>query len=76
MSLTIKLVILKELIFVIFFLLSLLDTNQSKAQCCDFTVLMQDTYGDGWNVGNLQVLVNSTSVGVLSAQLYGSSASF
>jgi hypothetical protein len=75
-SLTIKPIILKELIFVMFFLLSLLDNNQSKAQCCDFTVLMQDTYGDGWNGGNLQVLVNSTSMGVFSAQLYGSSATF
>jgi len=28
------------------------------------------------NGGNLQVLVNSTSVGVFSAQLYGSSVSF
>jgi hypothetical protein len=47
-----------------------------KAQCCDYTISMHDSYGDGWNGAHLQVLVNSNSVGVYSAQLYGSFAIF
>jgi hypothetical protein len=66
----------KHGIISLFLFLSLFNAHQSKAQCCDFTIIMHDSYGDGWNGGNLQVFVNSNSVGVFSAQVYGSSATF
>lgn len=46
------------------------------AQCCDFTILMHDTYGDGWNGGNLTVKINGNTVAVFSAQNYGSNGVF
>jgi hypothetical protein len=48
----------------------------SFAQCCDFNLSMNDSYGDGWNGATLEVFVNNNSVGVFSAQNYASSAVF
>lgn len=56
--------------------LLLIATHSVQAQCCDFTVVMHDSYGDGWNGGNLQVKVNGNLVGTFAAQNYGSSSSF
>jgi hypothetical protein len=75
-SIYIKLSSLKHSIFKLVLFFSITQVHQIKAQCCDFTILMHDTYGDGWNGGNLQVFVNNNAVGVFSAQLYGSSATF
>jgi hypothetical protein len=47
-----------------------------SAQCCDHILVMQDSYGDGWNGGTLQVLVNGSPVGTFSATGYGSNATF
>jgi hypothetical protein len=46
------------------------------AQCCDYVLLMHDSYGDGWNGGNLTVKINGATIGVFSATQFGSSASF
>lgn len=37
---------------------------------------MQDTYGDGWNGGNLQVFINNVLVGNYSATNFGSTSTF
>lgn len=49
--------------------------NALSAQCCEYNLLMQDSYGDGWNGGTLEVMVNNVSIGVFSAVDFGSSAS-
>jgi hypothetical protein len=46
------------------------------AQCCDHHLLMQDSYGDGWNGGQLEVRINGTSVGVFAAAGEASTAVF
>ena len=46
------------------------------AQSCNYHLSMFDSYGDGWNGGSLEVLVNDTSIGVYSALNYGNSISF
>ena len=46
------------------------------AQCCNYKLLMHDTYGDGWNGATLQVFVNQLSVGTYSASNSGSAAFF
>ena len=61
--------------FAVIFLLCLQNTN-SNAQCCNYKLLMQDSYGDGWNGATLQVLINNLSVGTYSASNYGNMASF
>jgi hypothetical protein len=38
-----------------------------RAQCCDYKITMQDSYGDGWNGATLEVFVNGISVGAYSA---------
>ena len=48
----------------------------SHAQCCDYTLTMHDSYGDGWNGATLEVKVNAISTGVFSASEYGSAVSF
>ncbi len=48
--------------------------NEANAQCCDYKLIMQDSYGDGWNGGQLQVLVNNLSVGTFAASGYSSIA--
>lgn len=54
---------------------ALLGTD-ALAQCCDHTLAMQDTYGDGWNGGNLQVRINGVLIGTYSASGNGSITSF
>lgn len=54
----------------------LIDGTDVQAQCCTYTLSMHDTYGDGWNGGNLEVFVNSVSIGNFSASQYGSVDTF
>lgn len=61
--------------FWFFFLLSLF-TSSLRAQCCQYQLFMQDSYGDGWNGATLQVVVNDVVVGTYSAVNKGSNASF
>jgi|694.fasta_scaffold05688_22 hypothetical protein len=48
----------------------------ASGQCCDHTLLMQDSYGDGWNGGTLEVTINGTSMGVFAASGAGSDTVF
>lgn len=50
--------------------------NLVYSQCCDFTLIMDDSYGDGWNGGNLDVFVDGEWIGNYAAELEGSNASF
>jgi hypothetical protein len=43
-------------------------------QCCSYTLMMQDSYGDGWNGGYLEIFRNDTSLGFFSGSGYGSAA--
>lgn len=57
-------------------LLVSLSVDKSIAQCCTYTLTMQDSYGDGWNGGKLKVFVNNTLQGEFYAINFGSSVSF
>ena len=61
-------------ILIITFLL-FFQTNYATAQCCNYKLIMHDTYGDGWNGATLQVIINNESVGTYSASNFGSFAS-
>lgn len=50
--------------------------NWSIAQTCSYSLNMQDSYGDGWNGGSVNVYVNSVLVGNFSAVNSGSVAVF
>ena len=45
-------------------------------QCCNYNLVMQDSYGDGWNGATLEVFINSESIGVFSAIEEGSNIDF
>jgi subtilisin-like proprotein convertase family protein len=44
--------------------------------CCSYTLEMFDTFGDGWNGGQLEVFVNGLSVGTFAAAGTGSISTF
>lgn len=48
----------------------------SGAQCCTYTLFLNDSYGDSWNGATLEVLVNKQSIGVFSASNYGTIDTF
>ncbi len=52
-----------------------LQSSLSKAQCCNYTLSMHDSYGDGWNGATLQVLINNILVGTYSASNFGNTVS-
>lgn len=63
--------------FKLLFTLSLILSSLSiKAQCCDYALNMNDSYGDGWNGGTLNVFINNSSVGLFSATGFGSVSHF
>jgi len=45
------------------------------AQCCDHTLVMQDSYGDGWNGGSLEISINGDSIGTFAGMGSNSNAS-
>lgn len=45
-----------------------------SAQCCNYRLSMQDSYGDGWNGATLQIFINNTLAGTYSALNTGSTA--
>ena len=51
-----------------------LRADDLKGQCCSYTLLMQDSYGDSWNGGYLEIFRNNTSLGNFWGFGYGSSA--
>jgi len=55
---------------------SLLLHTAVNAQCCDHILQMSDSYGDGWNGGTLQVLVNGSTIGTFAASGTGSAETF
>ena len=57
-------------------LLLCLNFNNLSAQCCNYTLQMQDSYGDGWNGATIQVLINNTSIGTYSTNDYGDMLTF
>ncbi len=56
----------KQILRIIFSIVVCFQSNYSKAQCCDYLLSMHDTYGDGWNGGKLEVLINNLSIGIFS----------
>jgi hypothetical protein len=58
-----------KLILIFFFCLQSIPL---KAQCCDYTLSMHDSYGDGWNGATLQVYINNILFGTYSASNFGS----
>jgi len=50
--------------------------HAGHAQCCYYHLSMHDSYGDGWNGGQLKVYVNSNLVGSFAAQNFGSADTF
>jgi hypothetical protein len=57
----------KILLFSLFTLFGFFMNQKLYAQCCDYKLIMQDSYGDGWDGATLEVLVNNVSVGVFEA---------
>lgn len=57
-------------------LAALLGSIGASAQCCDYVLNMGDSFGDGWNGGQLTVSVNGSPVGTFAAVGGGSTASF
>lgn len=55
---------------------AMLLSSEAQGQCCDHTLAMQDTYGDGWNGGSLQVRLNGVLIGSFAATGSGSLANF
>lgn len=54
----------------------LLASAGAHAQCCDYFLVMHDSFGDGWNGGQLTVQVNGATVGVFAASGHGSTVDF
>ncbi|MFM2316695.1 MAG: hypothetical protein RLZZ155_1027, partial [Bacteroidota bacterium] len=57
---------------ILFILLTFLFIQETHAQCCNYTLIMFDSYGDGWNGGYLAISVDGISLGNFSASGYGS----
>jgi hypothetical protein len=55
---------------------AMLLATETQGQCCDHTLAMQDTYGDGWNGGSLQVRLNGVLIGSFTASGSGSLVNF
>jgi hypothetical protein len=57
-------------------IISLFYFTESKSQCCNYTLNMHDSYGDGWNGGFLSVYINNILVGNYSGSNFVSSDTF
>lgn len=51
-------------------------TGGSPSNCCNYTLEMNDDFGDGWNGGNLEVFINGISIGTFAAVSNGSTETF
>lgn len=67
---------MKGLIKITAILLLLQYQTAAMSQCCNYNLVMQDTYGDGWNDGYLEIFINSVSIGTFNAIGFGSSETF
>jgi hypothetical protein len=54
----------------------LLFSSTTVGQCCFYHLVMQDSYGDGWNDGYLEVFLNDTLIRKFSASGIGSIETF
>ena len=63
-----------RLILSIFALLMLKES--AEAQCCSYYLSMSDSYGDGWNGGTLELLIDGESQGLYFAQGFVSGEAF
>jgi CotH kinase protein len=50
--------------------------DRLAAQCCNHILQMNDSYGDGWNGGQLMVFINGVANGPFAASGFGSDATF
>ena len=57
-------------------LLVFLSASYANSQCCTYTLVMHDSYGDGWNGGSLEVYINNVSIGEFKAENFVSSDTF
>nr|WP_287494923.1 hypothetical protein [Candidatus Brachybacter algidus] len=57
-------------------LLVFLSASYANSQCCTYTIIMHDSYGDGWNGGSLEVYINNVSIGEFKAENFVSSDTF
>lgn len=55
---------------------AILFQSNVQAQCCDYILSTNDSYGDGWNGASIEVLVNDVSIGQFSATGNGSTFTF
>ena len=67
---------LKKIIRIITVFFFCLQSINSKAQCCDYTLTMHDSYGDGWNGATIQVYINNTLFGTYTASNFGNTVIF
>jgi len=67
---------MKTTTFLLLFALTGWLSANLSAQCCNYNLLMRDSYGDGWDGATLEVFINNNSVGVFSAANSGSNAIF
>lgn len=51
-------------------------TNKLDAQCCTYWLSMQDSYGDGWNGGSVQVSINGAAIGTYAVAVHANDTSF
>lgn len=61
----------KIVLFSTLILFGTLLSQALKAQCCDYTLILQDSYGDGWDGASIEVLINNVSVGTFTAEGFG-----
>ncbi len=47
-----------------------------NAQCCNYNLVMNDSYGDDWNGATVEIFVNNNSIGLFSAINSGGVANF
>lgn len=63
---------MRNFVLIISFSVICLLHGKLNAQCCEYTVVMNDSYGDGWNGGHLEVIVNGIFLETIAAIDQGS----
>ena len=62
--------------FILFCCITIGPASDANSQCCYYKITMQDSYGDGWNGGYLEVKINGTTAGTFMASQFASVDSF
>lgn len=76
MYLTIPISIRASVFVVLSSIIVFMPQSHAYAQCCTYTIAMQDTYGDGWNGGYLSLYINDVFTANISASGWASSYHF